>query len=203
MRTRRIAGMVLLVLALALPAAAQAPWPRNPTPERVTFFAEAGGLVPVGRFSDAADGGFAPIAGGLYRLNEIVAPVVQFQWGFLDAKRQSTFGGGGSIDALNLLGGVRLYLPVKGVVHPWATALAGWAHYASHSHPPPQPAFGVARNSRDDPAFSVGGGLDFQLHPNFSLGIDARALFSISTDTDRGARDLTAVSIAGAALFHF
>lgn len=190
------------VSILLLPAAANAQWQRNPTPEGVTVFATAGGLFPVGKFSDAADGGFAPGFGGYYRLNDFIAPAFQFQYAFLQVDSQR-LGGGESINALNLLGGLRLFIPVKGIVHPWVTGLLGWAHYHTSQDLPLEPLFGVGERSRNDFMLSAGGGVDFQVHPNVSLGIDTRALFSISTNTSRGQGNLTAITVSGVALFHF
>lgn len=193
---------VIGVSMLLLPAAAEAQWPRNPTPEKVTAFATMGGIFPVGRFSDAADGGFAPGFGGYYRVNDVIAPAFQFQYGFLEVDNQR-LGGGESIGALNLLGGLRLFIPVKGIVHPWVTGLLGWANYHTSRQLPLEPLFGFGERDRNDFMLSSGGGLDFQVHPNFSLGIDTRALFSISTHTSRGQENLTAITVSGVALFHF
>jgi hypothetical protein len=200
MRRMHMAGMVFL--ALALPAAAEPTWPRDPTPERVTFLAGVGGLFPVGEFADAVDSGVAPSIGGYLRLNEIFAPAFQFQYGFLEADNRR-IGGGESIDTFNLLTGLRLFIPVKGIVHPWITGLVGWAHYRTDRELDLQPLFGVGDKERNDVMFSTGGGVDFQVHPNFSIGIDTRVLFSISTDSSSGEGDLTAMTVSGLALFHF
>jgi hypothetical protein len=159
-------------------------------------------MFPVGRFADVADAGVAPSLGGYMRVNRVLAPAFQFQYAFLEIDDQR-IGGGESVDAFNLLTGFRLFLPVEGVVHPWVTALLGWAHYKTDSELPLQPLFGVGEKDRDDVMLSVGGGLDFRIHPVFSVGIDTRALFSISTDTSRGAKNLTAMSVCGLAMFHF
>ncbi|MGH7899165.1 MAG: hypothetical protein ACREQQ_14515 [Candidatus Binatia bacterium] len=200
MTTLRLAGS--LILALAFEAAAQAPWPRDPTPERVTFMGGVGGLFPVGRFADAADSGFAPSIGGFFRANKVLAHAFHFQYGHLEADEQR-LGGGETIHTFNLLTGPRLFIPLKGPVSPWVTGLIGWAHYRTDRELPLEPLFGVGDRTRNDVMLSIGGGLDFRLHPVFSVGIDARALFSIATSDSRGEDNLTAMTVSGLAMFHF
>jgi hypothetical protein len=196
------AALLFAVLSAAATANAQAPLARNQTPERVTVYAEAGGMFPVGRFGDVADAGFAPTVGGYYFVNDYVAPAFRIGWAFLKPNRDVT-GPGGSLDMANALLGVRLSVPVKARVHPWVNVLGGVAHYESYRGLAFEPVLEAGSTRRTDPLFAFGGGLDVDLHPNFSLGFDAQALFSISTASGHGERSLTAVSIGGMALLHY
>jgi hypothetical protein len=200
---KRLTGVAwLLAVISATTANAQAPIARNPTPERVTTFIEAGGVIPVGRFADAAHAGFAPSFGGYYRVNDFIAPAFQLQWAFLEPDRDRT-GGVGSLDMVDALVGVRFYVPLDFRVRPWATLLTGIAHYESYHVFPLEPVIGTGRTKRTDPVLSIGGGFDVDLHPNFSLGFDWHTIFSFSTDKSRGENTLTAMSLGAAALFHF
>ena len=201
---KRVTSAALLFAALSAAASAhaQAPLARNQTPEHVTVFAEVGGLFPVGRFGNVADAGFAPSVGGYYQVNDFIAPAFRIGWAFLAPNRDVT-GPGGSLDMLTALLGLRFSLPVKSRVHPWASILGGIAHYASYRALPLEPVMDPGSSSRTDPAFTFGGGLDVDLHPNFSLGFDVHALFSISTESGGSERNLTAVSVGGMALLHY
>lgn len=200
---KRIIAAALWLMVLAMPrgAAAQAPLARNPTPEGVSVFFEPGGLIPVGSFGDAAQAGFAPTVGGYYQLLDFLAPAFQAQWAFLEPDRART-GGVGSLDALDLLFGVRCMLPGKRLVRPWGTLLFGIAHYESYRDFPLEPIFSPGAHARTDPMLALGGGVDFDVHPNFSIGPDLRAQFSFSTGSN-GEGNLTAIAIGAVATFHY
>jgi hypothetical protein len=199
---RRLAAVSWLVLVvLAGEAGAQAPFKRDPTPEGVTVWFEAAGLIPLGGFGDAAQAGFAPTFGGYYPVLPFLAPAFQVQWAFLEPDRSRT-GGVGSLDAMNALLGVRAMLPGRRLVRPWGTLLFGIAHYEAYRDFFLEPIFSNGKHTRTDPMLAVGGGVDFDVHPNFSIGADLRGQFSFSTGRS-GEGTLSAITLGAVATFHY
>jgi len=198
---RSLATSGLLIVLLVCEASAQAPLRRDPTPEGVSVSFEAGGLIPVGGFGDAAQAGFAATFGGYYPVLPFLAPAFQLQWAPLEPDRART-GGGGSLDASNALLGARFMLPGKRLVRPWGTLLFGVAHYDSYRNFFLEPIFANGKHTRTDPMLAVGGGVDFDVHPNFSVGPDLRGQFSFSTGRS-GEGTLSAISIGAVATFHY
>ena len=200
---KRILATGLWLVALCVPsvATAQAPLKRDVTPEGVTAFFELAGVFPVGGFADAAQAGYAPTFGGYYPVLPYLAPAFQMQWAFLEPDRERS-GGFGSLDALNVLLGVRLMLPSARLVRPWGTALFGVAHYSSYRDLALEPIFSPGAHDRTDPMLAIGGGVDFDVHPNFSIGMGVHGLFSFTTGS-AGEETLTAVSVGGIAAFHY
>jgi len=195
------AGLWLVVLCMPSVAAAQAPLKRDLTPEGVTAYFELGGVFPVGGFADAAQAGFAPAFGGYYAVLPFLAPAFQVQWALLEPDRERT-GGVGSLDAQNVLFGVRFMRPRPHLVRPWGTALFGIAHYDSYRDLPLEPIFRPGAHARTDPMLAIGGGVDFDVHPNFSIGAEVRGHFSFTTGST-GEETLTAVSVGAVAAFHY
>jgi hypothetical protein len=182
-------------------AAAQAPLKRELTPEGVTAYFEIDGLFPVGGFADAAQAGIAPTFGGYYPALPFLAPAFQVQWAFLEPDRERT-GDVGSLDAQNVLFGLRLMWPHPRLVRPWGTALFGVAHYSSYRDLALEPIFSPGAHDRTDPMLAIGGGVDFDVHPNFSIGGAVRGQFSFTTGST-GEETLTAVAVGAVAAFHY
>jgi hypothetical protein len=176
---------------------------RNPKPERVSVSFAAGGLIALGDFDDAANSGAAIMAIAHYRASQWVQPVVSFQWAFLEAD-EAADRGDSSLDALNFLFGVRGYLlPDDQPFRPYLTVLGGWARYMRDDERGLPGLIATGEDHRDDPAISPGGGFEVVLHPNVSVGMDGRALFSFATGDSKEEDDVTAVSLSGFAAFHF
>ncbi|MEA2625389.1 MAG: outer membrane protein beta-barrel domain [Candidatus Binatota bacterium] len=202
---KRFVGLGLwLALAFALgsfgDAAAEEP---TRTPDRVSIAFGVGGILPTGKFADAADAGFAYSFSGYYHLTDWFGPAFVFQQGFLESD-PSTGVHGGSVDTYSLAGGVRAYvLPPSFMLRPWVTLLGGYHRYAQHRKHELTPIFAIGHDDRDDPFLSIGGGAELRLHPNFGLGADLRYNASFSDSDDRGERDLGAFTIAALLILHY
>jgi hypothetical protein len=182
---------------------------RNPNPERVTVIAAGGIALPAGDFGERAEPGPTVRFGGYYRLWTLLNPAFEIQYATFDAKPNPAMLGAtgprrGTIDFYDGLVGLRAFLLPEGYLfRPWGTVMGGFAHYGAHPRLPLAPAFGRNRDDRDDPLLAIGGGVDLSLHPNFSLGFDARLLQSFTRNRDLGEEDLQTTALTAALVFHY